>query len=124
MRNMVEHCNGALQGEKEDPVKMVWAVVRSPKVEAVARALKNIGVTGCTVFPIRGYGEEWHLYEPLIHGGHYKLEIVVADDQAEKVAHAIAENAWTGLKGDGIVSVFDLAEVVKIRLKDASALHR
>ncbi len=103
---------------------MIWAVIRSAKVEPVARALKSIGATGCTVFPIQGYGEEWHLYEPLIHGGHHKLEIVVADDQADKVAHEIAENAWTGLKGDGIVSVFDLAEVVKIRLKDASGLNR
>ncbi len=105
-------------------MKMVWAVIRSEKVEPVARALKNIGVTGCTVFPIRGYGEEWHLYEPLIHGGHHKLEIVVADDQADKVAHEITENGWTGLKGDGIVSVFDLAKVVKIRLKDTSASNR
>ena len=100
-------------------MKMIWAVIRWAKVEPVTRALKSIGVTGCTVSRIRGYGEEWHLYEPLIHGGHYKLEIIVADDQADKVAHEITENAWTGLKGDGIVSVLDVGNIANIRLKDS-----
>ncbi|MBI4523703.1 MAG: P-II family nitrogen regulator [Deltaproteobacteria bacterium] len=98
-------------------MKMIWAVIRSARVEPVTRALKGIGVTGCTVSRVRGYGEEWHIYEPLIHGGHHKLEIIVADDQADKVARDIAENAWTGMKGDGIVSVFDAGQIVKIRLE-------
>lgn len=96
-------------------MKMVWAVIRSSKVEAVGRALKNIGIRGCTVFPARGYGDEWHLYEPLIHGGHHKLEIIVEDDQVDKVVKEIAEYASTGLVGDGIVSVLDLGSVVEIR---------
>lgn len=29
-------------------MKMVWAVIRSSKVEAVGRALKNTGISGCT----------------------------------------------------------------------------
>lgn len=99
-------------------MKMIWAVIRSAKVEAVTSALKSIGATGCTISRIRGYGEEWHLYEPLIHGGHHKLEIILPDDQAEKVAREITENAWTGLKGDGIVSVLDVGNVTTIRSKN------
>ena len=102
-------------------MKMVWAVIRSSSVDRVTRALKTIGVSGCTVSPVRGYGEEWHLYEPLIHGGHHKLELIVADDLVEKVTSQIAENAWTGLKGDGVVSVFELGNVIKIRLRDQLA---
>ena len=98
-------------------MKMVWAVIRSSSVDAVTRALKTIGVSGCTVSPVRGYGEEWHLYEPLVHGGHHKLELIVADELVEKVTTKIAENAWTGLKGDGVVSVFDLGNLIKIRVK-------
>ena len=103
---------------------MIWAVVRSASVEPVTRALKDIGVTGCTVSRVRGYGEEWHLYEALIHGGHHKVEAIVADDQADKVMSKIAENARTGLKGDGIISVFDVGTVVKIRLKNTNASNR
>lgn len=102
-------------------MKMVWAVIRSSSVDKVTRALKTIGVSGCTVSPVRGYGEEWHLYEPLIHGGHHKLEVIVADELVEKVISQIAENASTGLKGDGVVSVFELGGVIKIRLRDHSA---
>ncbi|MFQ5684772.1 MAG: P-II family nitrogen regulator [Candidatus Binatia bacterium] len=97
--------------------KMIWAVVRSDKVEAIAHQLKIIGVTGCTIYPVRGYGEQWRLYEPLIHGGHHKLEAIVNEEQVEKVVDEIAEHGSTGREGDGILSVFDLGPVVKIRLK-------
>ena len=101
-------------------MKMIWAVVRSSSVEAIARGLKNIGVSGCTVYSVRGYGEEWHLYEPLIHGGHHKLEAIVEDDQAAKVVKWITEHTSTGVQGDGILCVLDLASVVNIRSKQAA----
>ena len=100
-------------------MKMIWALVRSSKVEEIARRLKKIGVSGCTVYPVRGYGEEWHLYEPLIHGGHHKLEAIVREDQVESVVREIAEGAWTGIEGDGMLSVFDLDHVVHLRTKKA-----
>ncbi len=99
-------------------MKLIWAVVRSDKIELIARQLKSIGVSGCTVYPVRGYGEQWHLYEPLIHGGHHRLEAIVEEDQVEKVVKEISENGSTGREGDGILSVFDLVSVVKIRSKD------
>jgi len=98
-------------------MKMIWAVVRSSNVEAIARALKKIGVSGCTVYPVRGYGEEWHLYEPLIHGGHHKLEAIVEEEQLEMAVKEIIENGSTGREGDGVLSVFDLGSVVDIRPK-------
>ena len=99
-------------------MKMVWAVIRSSKVEAVGRALKDIEIRGCTVFPVRGYGEEWRVYEPLIHGGHHKVEVIVEDDKADRVMQEILEHSFTGLEGDGILSVFNLEAAVKIRSKD------
>jgi len=100
-------------------MKMIWAVVRSSKVDEIARALKKIGVSGCTVYPARGYGEQWHLYEPLIHGGHHKLETIVREDQVESVVREITEEAWTGIEGDGILSVFDLDHVIHVKTKKA-----
>ena len=100
-------------------MKMIWVVVRSSKVEAVARQLKKLGVSGCTVYPVRGYGEEWHLYEPLIHGGHHKLEAIVEEDQVKSVVSEIADGAWTGIEGDGMLSVIDLDHVVHLGTKKA-----
>ena len=102
-------------------MKMIWAVVRSNKVEAIVRALNRMGVDGCTVYRVRGYGQEWHLYEPLIHGGHHKLEAIVEEDQVEKVVKEITENGSTGLEGDGILSVFNLDQAVLLRTKKAIA---
>ena len=77
-------------------MKMIWAVVRSDKIEQIARQLNKVGVSGCTVYPVRGYGEHWHLYEPLIHGGHHKLEVILEDEQVEKVVKEISKSGSTG----------------------------
>ena len=98
-------------------MKMIWAVVRSSKIDAITRSLKKIGVSGCTVYPVRGYGDQWNLYEPLLHGGHYKLETIVQDEQVENVVKQIAANAWTGDEGDGVLTFFDLVKVVQIKLE-------
>ncbi|MGH9857535.1 MAG: P-II family nitrogen regulator [Acidobacteriota bacterium] len=98
-------------------MKMVWAVIRSTKVDTVAQRLKSIGLNGFTVSSVRGCGEEWHVYEPLIHGGHHKLEVILKDDQADTVVNEIVEHAYTGVEGDGIVSIFDLDAAIPIRLK-------
>lgn len=96
-------------------MKMISAIVRSDKIELIARRLKDVGVSGCTVYPVRGYGEQWRLYDPLIHGGHHKLEAIVDDDRVEKVVKEITESASTGREGDGILSVFELNDVVILR---------
>jgi nitrogen regulatory protein P-II 1 len=99
-------------------MKMVWAVVRSSKVDEVAARLKSIRVSGCTVSRVRGYGDEWHVYEPLIHGGQHKLEMIVRNDQVDDVVKEITDHASTRLEGDGILAVFDLQSVVEIRSKE------
>lgn len=98
-------------------MKMIWAVVRSDKIEQIARQLNKAGVSGCTVYPVRGYGEHWHLYEPLIHGGHHKLEVIVEDEQVERVVNEIVKSGSTGREGDGMLSVFDLQSVVSLKTK-------
>lgn len=96
-------------------MKMISAIIRSSKVNEVAHRLKNMGVPGCTAFSVRGYGDEWHVYEPLIHGGHHKLEIILGDDQVDRVVKEITEHAFTGVVGDGVLLVLDLGSVVEIR---------
>ena len=101
-------------------MKMIWAVVRSDKVEQIARQLNKAGVSGCTVYPVRGYGEHWHLYEPLIHGGHHKLEVIVEDEQVESVVKEIVKSGSTGRAGDGMLSVLDLQSAVSLKTQFGS----
>jgi len=88
-------------------------------MKAVAQALKESGGGGCTVYPVRGYGEEWHVYEPLVHGGQHKIEVIVEDDRVKRAVREITERASTGVQGDGILAVFGLDRVVHLRTKKA-----
>ena len=101
-------------------MKMIWAVVRSDKIEQIARQLNRAGVSGCTVYPVRGYGDQWHLYEPLIHGGHHKLEVIVEDEQVESVVKEIVKSGSTGRAGDGMLSVLDLQSAVSLKTQFGS----
>jgi nitrogen regulatory protein PII len=69
------------------------------------------------VYPVRGYGDKWHLYEPLIHGGHHKLEVIVQDEEVERVVKEIVKSGSTGREGDGMLSVFDLQSVLSLKTK-------
>ena len=44
-----------------------------------------------------------------------KIEIVVSDDEASKVANVIAESARTGEIGDGKIFLLPVSEVIRIR---------
>jgi nitrogen regulatory protein PII len=87
----------------------------------VVERLKSNGVSGCTVSRVRGYGDEWHVYEPLIHGETHKLEMIVQDEQVDSVVKEITEHACTRQEGDGILAVLDLRSVVEIRSKEKVA---
>jgi nitrogen regulatory protein PII len=84
-------------------MKMVIAVVKPFVLETVRAALSDIGVEGMTVSEVKGYGRQKGHTE-IYRGAEYqvyflpkvKLELVVADDQAEAVVAAISQVANNG----------------------------
>ena len=103
-------------------MKMVMAIVKPFKLDDVREALAEAGVAGITVTEVKGFGRQKGHTE-LYRGAEYvvdflpkiKLEIAVADDQADLVTEAIVKAAGTGKIGDGKVFVYDLDRVVRIR---------
>ncbi|MCA0394280.1 MAG: P-II family nitrogen regulator [Proteobacteria bacterium] len=103
-------------------MKMVVAIVKPFKLDDVREALAEAGVAGITVTEVKGFGRQKGHTE-LYRGAEYvvdflpkiKLEIAVADDQADLVTEAIVKAAGTGKIGDGKVFVYDLDRVVRIR---------
>ena len=103
-------------------MKMVMAVIKPFKLDDVREALAEAGVAGITVTEVKGFGRQKGHTE-LYRGAEYvvdflpkiKLEVAVADDQAELVTEAILKAAGTGKIGDGKVFVYDLTRVVRIR---------
>lgn len=103
-------------------MKMLIAIIKPFKLDAVREALADIGVQGMTVTEVRGFGRQKGHTE-LYRGAEYtvdllpkvKLEIAVSPEMAEKATDAILKAAKTGQIGDGKIFVYDLEQTVRIR---------
>ena len=53
-----------------------------------------------------------------------KLEVIVEDENAEKVAEAIKKAAYSGKIGDGKIFIYNIDQVIRIRTgeKDSDAV--
>ncbi len=103
-------------------MKKVEAVIKPFKLDEVKDALQEIGVGGMTVTEARGYGRQKGHTE-LYRGAEYvidflpkvKIELIIADDQLDRVVEAIASTARSGRIGDGKIFVSDVEDVIRIR---------
>lgn len=103
-------------------MKLVMAVIKPHKLDAVREALTSLGVQGLTATEAKGYGRQGGHTE-VYRGAEYtvsfvpkvKLEIAVADDRADAVVEAIQGAANTGKIGDGKIFVYELERAVRIR---------
>ena len=112
-------------------MKMIVAVIKPSRLDAVLEAVTEAGASGLTVTEVRGYGRQKGKTE--VHrGAEYevkllpkvKLEIAVPTDVLEPVIEALQRTANTGKIGDGKVFVMDLEQALRIRTgeRDAAAI--
>jgi nitrogen regulatory protein P-II 2 len=109
-------------------MKMIVAVIKPSRLDAVLEAVTEAGASGLTVTEVRGYGRQRGKTE-VYRGAEYevkllpkvKLEIAVPNDIAEAVVEAVARTANTGKIGDGKVFVLDLEQAMRIRTGDRDA---
>jgi nitrogen regulatory protein P-II 1 len=112
-------------------VKKIEAIIKPFKLDEVKEALHEVGVSGITVTEAKGFGRQKGHTE-LYRGAEYvvdflpkvKLEVVVADNMAEKVVEAVAAAAQTGRIGDGKIFVTPIESALRIRTgeKDEAAI--
>ena len=103
-------------------MKLVTAVIKPFKLDAVREALSEIGVQGITVTEVKGFGRQKGHTE-LYRGAEYvvdflpktKLEVAVSDDQLEAVVDAVSKASHSGKIGDGKIFVCNLEQVIRIR---------
>jgi nitrogen regulatory protein P-II 1 len=108
--------------KKIHPMKLVTAIIKPFKLEAVKEALTAAGVEGMTATEVKGFGRQKGHTE-VYRGSEYtvdflpkiKLEVVVGDDMAAKVVAAIVNAAKTGKIGDGKVFISPVEDVIRIR---------
>ena len=103
-------------------MKLITAIIKPFKLDAVKEALTTVGVEGMTVSEVKGFGRQKGHTE-IYRGSEYtvdflpkvKIEIVVGDDIKDKVVAAIINAAKTGKIGDGKVFISPVEDVIRIR---------
>jgi nitrogen regulatory protein P-II 1 len=106
-------------------MKKIEVIIKPFKLEDVKDALVEAGITGMSVYDVKGYGRQQG-HSELYRGAEYvvdflpkiKIDIVVKDEMVETVINAIVNSAKTGKIGDGKIFVSSLDEVVRIRTEE------
>ncbi|MEM7493236.1 MAG: P-II family nitrogen regulator [Pseudomonadota bacterium] len=103
-------------------MKLVVAIFKPSRLDAVIDALGDVGVSGLTVSEVRGYGRQQGKTE-VYRGAEYevrllpkvKVEVACAAGDTDRVVEAITSAANTGTIGDGKIMVMDVQSIVRIR---------
>lgn len=102
--------------------KKIEAIIREDRFNDVKDALRAIGIVGMNVAEVRGHGRQGGI---VLTGrtGSYQVDmlprlqvnIVLSDHNLEKTIETIIQAARSGNVGDGIIFVYPVEEVIRIR---------
>ncbi len=103
-------------------MKRVQAYIRTNRLEEVKLALEEQDILGMSVEDVRGFGRQQGQTETF-RGSTYalnlvpklKVELVVKDEDVERVIEAIVGATQTGELGDGKIFVGEVLDAVRIR---------
>ena len=103
-------------------MKKIEAIIKPFKLDEVKDRLRELGVSGMTVYEVKGFGRTGGKTE-VYRGSAYvvdfvpkvRVEIAVKDSMVSDVVAAITAAAKTGKIGDGKIFVAPLDEAIRIR---------
>ena len=103
-------------------MKLVTAVIKPFKLEDVKLALEAEGVEGLTVSEASGHGRQ-RGHTEVSRGAEYtvdlvpkvRVEVLCADEDADRVLDAVVSGANTGQIGDGKVWITPVEQVIRVR---------
>jgi nitrogen regulatory protein P-II 1 len=100
----------------------IEAIIREEALDTVREALSAIGIVGMNVFEIRGHGrlssQEHSWRYTYVHKDmlpKIQLNIILSEHNVDQTVEAIAKAARTGREGDGIIFVYPVRDVLRIR---------
>lgn len=103
-------------------MRKIEAIIRPEKLEQVKLELEEKGFVGLTVTEVKGRGRQKGIVQQW-RGREYrvdmlpktKLEIVVDASKADEVIDTIVDAAATGKVGDGMIFVYPVEDVIRVR---------
>ena len=106
-------------------MKLIIAIIKPDRLEAVKQELYKADVNLLTVSEVLGHGRQMgvtEIYRGAKEMGNLlrkiRLEIAVNENFVEQTINAIIKGAQTGEVGDGKIFVLDLAECIRIRTEE------
>ena len=113
-------------------MKKIEAIIKPFKLSIVKDSLHELGISGMTVIDVKGFGRQRGSTGGIGTEDSYddeflakmKLEVIVEDNQVEKVINTIKNSAYSGKIGDGKIFVSNIEQVIRIRTgeKDSEAV--
>jgi nitrogen regulatory protein P-II 1 len=102
--------------------KKIEAIIREEALNDVKDALREIGIVGMNVSEVRGHGRQGGI-ELAWRGTTYQMDmipkiqinVVLSDHNMERTIDAIIKAARTGKEGDGIIFVYPVDDIIRIR---------
>ncbi len=109
-------------------MKKIEAIIRHHKLDEIKSALVEMGFHGMTVTEVRGYGRQKGQRETY-RGAEYtidfipklKIEVVIGDEDVDRVIETIVNAAKTSAIGDGKLFVWSIENAVRIRTGEAGS---
>jgi nitrogen regulatory protein P-II 1 len=103
-------------------IKKIEAIVREEALDTVKDALRAIGIVGMNVVEVRGHGRQGGI-NLAWRGTAYQMDmipkimisVILSDRNVEKTVETIIAAARTGKEGDGIIFIYPVDDVVRIR---------
>lgn len=103
-------------------MKKIEAIIREDKFNDVKDALRKIGIVGLNVTEVRGHGRQGGISLSGRAGDYfvdmlykYQFNIILSDHNVERTVDAIVQAAKTGSPGDGMIFIYPVDEVIRIR---------
>jgi nitrogen regulatory protein P-II 1 len=103
-------------------LKKIEAIIREDKLNDVKDSLEAIGIMGMNIFEIRGRGRQGGITLAGRSGSYQvdmlpkiQINIVLSEHNVDETVEAIMKGARTGDAGDGLIFVYPMEEVVRIR---------
>ena len=103
-------------------MRLVTALVKPWKLDDVKEALTALGLPGITITESKGFGRQ-RGHTEVYRGAEYKvefvpkvrIEVLIDDDEARRVADTIVDAARTGQIGDGKVWISPVDTIIRVR---------
>ncbi|MCX9084607.1 MAG: P-II family nitrogen regulator [Candidatus Methanoperedens sp.] len=103
-------------------MKKIEAIIRPEKLSEIKAALATAGFIGLTIYDVKGRGRQKGIVLSYRTSEYRvdllpktKIELIVNDEDVEKVVDIICDLGKTGNMGDGKIFILPVEEVIRVR---------